>query len=340
MHVEISYELVGPISPRLARRLSDAAIRCNIRLPDAWSESRRKRQLLLLELVLLHAKNAVTFNVAVGPTTTFADIAAAHAAEDDAVCLPALETLSVGPHDANANFELGQAQPLLQVAPNLKTLFISRCFEFASMPRVPRVVDLNLHNCAFSAEMATEFITSCARLEVFNMATTVSIAISASLKVVISALRSHRTSLRSLSLDVPRHRGDYLAYSNSSEELRDFEKLESLFISLATIGGFRSEAGPPGSFLARFLPNSIRRLHLTDQLNPVIPRLQGLEAEMQRGAFPGLTEVAVNVGPPETEWLITAEAMSGLVALGLAWSTRPNFRLLTTPANRPMYEWL
>ncbi|KAK0648141.1 hypothetical protein B0T16DRAFT_455637 [Cercophora newfieldiana] len=277
--------------------------------------------------------------------------------------------------------------PLLQLAPNLERLSLSGLGNPRPFPPSPafeltNLTDLRLGGCEIlGRRFLRQLIYNCARLKVFAMCFPVdefdydrTLPILRRYAVTLLGKR-HMASLRSLCLGFDhgyprrRFRGLYLRDFEMLERFcvtlddimdRDTDsKIRDIQLALAQPSSDPSEPQCQDDFLAEALPESIKELYLTDELdlfrnshvisaNMLISvNLWGLDTALRNGRFPNLQEVAISrsiwkpvantlsVPVPPTPCSAAAERLQ---KLGRAWADRGGPRLIDTPPARVVYD--
>ncbi|KAK5662136.1 hypothetical protein OQA88_8041 [Cercophora sp. LCS_1] len=343
------------VPEELVAHLSDAAARCNLNLPDWWHQSWEKAVLVLLELLLLHTPNASTLHLTPTLYLNFAHFSRSKETLNHAHVLPGLTTLFVK-RDAEASNEWVSIKPLLEAATNLKRLTLrgsryrSRYRDFLSDGLTfEHLTDLSFYHCTFTSAYIGNIIIACSRLEVFHATLEYSptehphffLAHNEdggtwfSLHTIMSSLRKHKRTLRVFSFDTSKGRPQL---PENSHHFRDFEKLESVQMTLADFKSVDDTNNPSDTFLIEMLPESIKRLQLVDPAENITSNLWELNAALDRGSFPNLVELGINShashdDPGEEKSDVAVQ----MVALGVAFGLRQGFKF--SGVSDVMNEW-
>ncbi|KAK4450235.1 hypothetical protein QBC34DRAFT_461546 [Podospora aff. communis PSN243] len=314
-NVEIVYPRIKDIPPGVLPALAETAKRLDLLLPRRWAEQCGDRDAAIIQLLLLHLPNAATMTISLMREWIFGHwwLPAIHN-PTTRHCLRALTKLCVL-EDKESDL---QGYPtnewlftIIMAAENLKTLaleeFVPEPIEKFPLAGLRNIVHLSIHyslNCV-SADAVTALIQACDRLEVFHMKWSPDgdeLYEPIPPHCVLEALEKHTASLRILSLLMEKPEGDDGPGDERpfpparDQDLRHFEKLESLWIHLRDLkcadSRSRIDNAADDALVASF-PPSLERLYLADPVEQVFYAVVRLASAWAKGKLPALKEVAV-----------------------------------------------
>ncbi|KAK4452550.1 hypothetical protein QBC34DRAFT_435410 [Podospora aff. communis PSN243] len=317
-----------------------------------------------VESLLLSASNASAIRMELCWPLSFEGLPTAAGSRAGAPCLPALRKLCVQAFHPHPPFDFLMLLPLLRAAPNLDTLILSGINATISAfqpiewgpPRPPplstielgNLRDLTLSYCNFDFIPADRLIKACSRLEVFNMLWSPANnwygdvqdinTFSPAPHQILEALDQHKSTLRILSLNRELRGNPSRVNPEKEYDFRHFEKLESLWIKVRDFRPIPTEdLEHCDPFLARILPQSIRRLYLTDDYVDISPHIVGIYYEMLRGRFTALDEIAAK--PPRRSRSISTTQSTVDVIRGERHARGRPKVYVTPPSTNAVLTW-